>query len=223
MAGLAGYLGSVKVSGDSSAVVDQGMTLSSGKTYYSTSAANNIWDPTVAVTFEDNTVPVAAADIESVDYLMGKVTFASGYTVTGPVTFSGNVLELEDVAFCRGYSLQILNALLNCTVFGNTHVNMESALKDAGFTFEDLSQGLDDLDPGASTLRLYDLLTNGTPKVWQFGANLATDPTCWRIWGLLGEMGVQSAPDDLLGASLTGHGTLEGFLTSSASFGNPEA
>lgn len=225
MAKKPGFLASLKFTGASTAVVDQGMTLSSGKTYYTTTAAQNVWDPTVLATFEDNTVPVSANDIEDVDYLMGKVTFTSGYSVTGPITMSGNWLEVLDIADARSYSISIPGELLPSHVLGDGWVDREAGRLDVGLTFEDIdgAQGLTDLDAGGGTEQLANILQNGEAKLYEACPDKANDTTCWRAWCLLNTQGINIDISDLVGSSYSGQGTLVGFATRSASFGDPEA
>ena len=223
MARKPGFLASLKTSGASSAVVDQGMTLSSGKIYYTTTAAQNVWDPTVLATFDDNAVPVAAADIDWVDYKMGKVKFADSYTVTGTITMSGNILDKLSVADARSYSINTIKELLDSSVFGDSHVARESARNDVAITFEDLEQGLDDLDGGAGTTQLYSELSNGSFKLFEACPDSASDTTCWRIWVLLESQAQSLDVGDLIGSSWSGRGCLPGYATTSASFGDPEA
>ncbi len=104
--GVAGYNCSIKKTGTTTAYTDEPMSLVSGKTYKVTNAAKNVFDRAVALVFEDNGVVVDAEDIESVDYLYGRVTFVSGYTVTGPVTVaSGSYLPLASVGKFKELSL----------------------------------------------------------------------------------------------------------------------
>ena len=104
--GVAGYSLTIKKTGSSTAYADEPMSLVSGKTYKVTNAAKNVFDRQVALVFEDNGTPVLAADIESIDYLYGRVTFASSYTVTGPVTVaSGSYLPLAAVGKFKETSL----------------------------------------------------------------------------------------------------------------------
>jgi hypothetical protein len=104
--GYAGYVAKVLKSGSTTAMTDEAMTLVSGKTYKITNAAKNVWDRTVTPTFEDNAVAISANDIESIDYLFGRVTFTSGYTVTGPITVAtGSYLPMAVVAKANSFTL----------------------------------------------------------------------------------------------------------------------
>ncbi len=82
------------------------MTLVSGKTYQIDDATKEIWDRTEA-TFDilDAASPVAAADILNVDYLFGRVTFVSGYSVIGSITITGDFMPLSAVGKANTYNL----------------------------------------------------------------------------------------------------------------------
>lgn len=103
--GFAGYVTKIKKSGISTAFNDEAAALLSGKTYKISDSTKSVWDRSVAITVEDNTVAVPSADIESVDYLLGTVTFDSGYTPTGPITISGNYLPMATVAGANSFTL----------------------------------------------------------------------------------------------------------------------
>jgi hypothetical protein len=66
-------------------------TLVSGKTYQLNDATKRIWDRTATTNVFDNAVN-QNANVESIDWLFGKVTFKAGYTVTGAVTVTGMYL-----------------------------------------------------------------------------------------------------------------------------------
>lgn len=103
--GFAGYVAKIYKSGTPTALNDEPMSLVSGKTYQVTDTAKRCFDRNTAITFEDNGSPVSANDIAEIDWLFGRVTFATGYTVTGPVTVTGNYLPLTQVARANAFTL----------------------------------------------------------------------------------------------------------------------
>lgn len=110
--GFAGYVTKIKKSGTTTAFTDEAATLVSGKTYKITDATKSVWDRSVTITADDGGTPVASADIESVNYLMGTITFASGYTPSGAITLSGSYLPMTVVAGANSFTLtQSANAL----------------------------------------------------------------------------------------------------------------
>lgn len=207
MAVQPGYLASVRVSNTSTAVVDQGMSDGGDQTtWYTTNSAQNVWDPTVTPTFEDNGVAIPAGDIASYSAALGKVTFTG--TKVGPITMTGNFLEMHTEVFARGYSASIRRAMLDATVFGDTAVDRVAGLIDAGFTLESLSPGLDDLDGGAGELKLANVLLAGTTKLVELNPDGGTK--LWRIWCKFEQDDIGTAPDDLVGASISGQGVSYG-------------
>lgn len=84
--GVAGYEVDILKTGTPTATTGESMSLVSGLTYETTTASRNLWDYNATTTIYDDGVAVDAADIESINYLLGRVTFVSGYTVTGPIT-----------------------------------------------------------------------------------------------------------------------------------------
>ena len=102
--GFAGYMVDIKKSGSTTAFTTEACTLVSGKTYKITNAAKNVWDRLVAVTVFDNAVD-HTADVASIDYLFGQVTFDSSYTPTGPITVTGSYLPMANLAKYQTFTL----------------------------------------------------------------------------------------------------------------------
>lgn len=132
--GFAGYEVLLKITGSPTAMTDESMTLVTGKTYQIDDATKRILARTVTITVEDNAVPVAAADIESYDYLFGKVTFVSSYTPTGPITISGSYLPTTAIAGSKSFTLtQTADAIDETTIplaqANNGHMIYDYGLK----------------------------------------------------------------------------------------------
>lgn len=114
--GFAGYVAKIMKSGVSTAMVGEAMSVVAGKTYKITASTKNVLDRLVEVVVKDNAVVVEAEDIESVDYLFGRVTFAAGYTPTGPITMDAHYLPMTQVGGANGFTLtQTANATDNST------------------------------------------------------------------------------------------------------------
>lgn len=103
--GFAGYIADIKKSGTSTAMTDEAMSVESGLIYQIDAASKQIWDRNVVLDIEDNNIDVAAADIEWVDYLFGRVKFVAGYVVAGPITVSGNYLPTANIGRANGFTL----------------------------------------------------------------------------------------------------------------------
>lgn len=106
--GFAGYQAIIQEGGTPTAAASEAMTLVSGKTFRIDDATKEIWDRSVAIVVYDNAID-ETAEVLSVDYLFGQVTFKAAHTVTEPVTVDitylpvavlgkGNALTLTQTA-----------------------------------------------------------------------------------------------------------------------------
>lgn len=117
--GFAGYVVDIYKQADtSSAMTDQAMNLVSGKTYEVTDATKRIMDIGVATHFEHNSgVTINPTNIESIDYLFGRVTFISSFTPTGSVTATGAYFAKTQLAGSRTFTLTMTaDAVDNTTI-----------------------------------------------------------------------------------------------------------
>lgn len=121
--GFAGYLADIERPGTPTGMVDEPMTLVSGKTYQINDVARRVLDRSVAITVEDNTAPVAGSNIESIDYLFGRVTFVPGYTVVGAVTITGSYLPRTVMARANTYTLTMTAEAIDETDFQTAQGN----------------------------------------------------------------------------------------------------
>jgi hypothetical protein len=127
--GYAGYNATIKKHGTSTSMTTEAMTLVSGKTYQIDAAAKQIWDRATAITVFDNAVD-HTADVASIDWLFGKVTFDSAYTVTGPVTITGNYFPTVALALANSFTLTQTAEAIDTS-------NLASAAANGGhFTFD---------------------------------------------------------------------------------------
>ncbi len=131
--GFAGYVCTIKIVGSATSAAAAAMSLVSGKTYQITNAAHRVWDRSAGVVVYDNAVD-HTDDVASIDYLFGRVTFASGYTVTGPVTVDIDWFATSAVGGAKGFTLtQTAEAVDNtdlATAQGNSgHRTFQYGLK----------------------------------------------------------------------------------------------
>lgn len=103
--GFAGYVATIKAGGTPTSFTDEAFTLVSGKTFKISNAVKNMWSRGVKPTFKDNAVAVIDADILSIDYLFGRVTFTSGHSVTGPITGSGSYVPSAAIGCTNAFTL----------------------------------------------------------------------------------------------------------------------
>ena len=130
--GFAGYIVALKKSGSSTPFTDEATSLVSGKTYQINSLSKQIWDTSISVVVKDNNVAVNAANILNIDYLAGNVTFVSTYTVTGPVTFSGNYLPTAEIAGSKSFTLTMTSAAIDSTDIPTAKANGGFKIFDPG-------------------------------------------------------------------------------------------
>ena len=111
--GYPGYVATLKKQGTSTGTTGEACTLVSGKTYQITAPAHRILDRSATVTVYDGAVD-HTADVVSIDFLFGKVTFSSTYTVGGAVTVDANYFPVITLAKFQSFTLtQTANAINN--------------------------------------------------------------------------------------------------------------
>jgi hypothetical protein len=121
--GFAGYHCDIMKSATSgTSFTTEAMTLVSGKTYRISDATKNMWNRGGSFTVFDNAVN-HNADVESINYLFGEVTFASAYTVTGPVTVTGSYLAKTTVAKGRSFTLTMSQEPIQTSDFETAQAN----------------------------------------------------------------------------------------------------
>jgi len=142
---LAGKGASVYLTGAATSFSTEAASVVSGKTYAIDDTAKEIFDPATAVVVWDDGSPVDAADIEDINMLHGQVTFDSGYTVAGSVTFnSGKYLPRTEITTAKGGSVSVRRGRPDTSTL-NT-----SARQRTGTTI-DASGSLETFDPDLGT------------------------------------------------------------------------
>ncbi|MFV2014007.1 MAG: hypothetical protein ACC656_01140, partial [Candidatus Heimdallarchaeota archaeon] len=135
--GFAGYLATILKQGTTTVMTGEAMTLVSGKTYQINLATREIWDRAATFVVYDNAVD-QTANVESIDYLFGKVTFLSAYTVTGPVTVDGNYFPTLTLGKAQTYGLTQTAAVIDTTDFATAQANGGFLTSDPGLRNADL-------------------------------------------------------------------------------------
>lgn len=131
--GFAGYVAKILKSGTPTVMTAEAMSVVSGKTYQITAATKRVIDRLTAVTVYDDAVAVDAADIESISYLFGRVTFTSGYTPTGPITLTGKYLPMSQIGSAQSFTL---------TQTAATNDNSKASVVQANGGFRTFEAGL---------------------------------------------------------------------------------
>lgn len=122
--GFAGYVASVKSSGDATAMNAEPMAqVGSSQTYEVVDATKNVWDYTKSLTVNDNGSPVNAADIETINWLFGRVTFVTGYVPNGAITVDGEYLPMAEVSRANSFTLTQTAETVDHTDYQIAHGN----------------------------------------------------------------------------------------------------
>tara|TARA_Y100000004_G_scaffold147002_1_gene168026 strand:+ start:775 stop:1401 length:627 start_codon:yes stop_codon:yes gene_type:complete len=147
MSGVAGYGASIKKSGTSTGFTDEDMSNTAGNTFQIDDTAKQVFDRDATLTFYEDDVEIDASDVSSIDYLYGKVTFATGKT--GAITVDGNYMPMSNVAGAREVTLNRTAQLLDDTDLGNAgYHTKEYGLQDVAVTvgrFDDIQYAFTDI------------------------------------------------------------------------------
>jgi len=196
---ISGHDSTVKVSGTPTGMVAEATTeVTANVLFQITAAAKRIIDPDAALTVLVNAAPVTTGFV--VDYLFGTVTFDPPLT-SDVVTLTGNYLPTLAVLDAREFSVVMSRLLADSTVFKTSpHRTRQALLKDASGSIGTLAALHDDLDPGGGSVKLIDLLADGTRKLLEvvFG----NSGYAFRAWILFESEEVNGVRDDLVNSSL---------------------
>lgn len=207
----AGWKGLVKVTGTPTAMVAEATTeLVADTVFQITNAAKRIIDPDAALTVKVNGIATGLAF--TVNYLFGKITFAAPLGGADVVTLDGNYLPTLEVIECFEASASMSRDVAESTAFkgtGSTDPSKQkkALLKDASGSISHMRALLDDLDAGAGTVKLFDLMANGTRKVLELV--LGDSGYSFRAWILFDAQELSAARDDLVNASLNWQATTD--------------
>jgi len=131
--GFAGYLAEIKQGGTPTATADEACSLVTGKTYQVDDVTKRVMDrQTATLVVDDNAAPVAAADIESIDYLFGRVTFVASYTPTTPITMDYDYLPLAAVGKANTYNMSMTAEAIDETDFATAQANSGTRIFTSG-------------------------------------------------------------------------------------------
>jgi len=185
-----GYNCALYVVGTSTAMSAEACSNVTGDIYQITSTAKRILDPATAVVVWDNGAP---AGTHTLDYLFGKIEFAS--TPTTPITVnSANYMPRWEVTTGRAFDLDGSRTIIDDTVFSsNTHRSKDPGLKTWSGSVELLDDGYTDYDTGGTTLTLEGLLSDGTAKCLEIYIGGAG--TYWRGWVLFSKISTKTNVD----------------------------
>jgi hypothetical protein len=119
---IAGYNLLLKKGGTPTAMTAEATTLVSGKTYQITASAKRVISYLHTLTVLDNGVD-HTADVLSVDYLSGKITWKAAYTPTGATTITGTYIPLTVIAKARSMNLTMNQGVTDTTDYATAQAN----------------------------------------------------------------------------------------------------
>lgn len=121
--GFAGYVAKLLSPGTSTVMTAEAMALVSGKTYKISDTTKQVMDYTKTTTIKDGGVAVLAANIETINYLFGSVTFVSTYTPTGAITVDGYYFPMTEISKGNSFTLTQTVATIDETDFPTARAN----------------------------------------------------------------------------------------------------
>lgn len=191
----------IKMSGTSTAMVSEAMSLLTGTTYRITSLFRRVLDPLVAVSVFDGGVLVPSSGY-ALSTLFGTVTFA--VAPTGAVTITANYLPMWQLGCARSFSISNSKTILDATCFdGPGSRKKKGGLIDGTVSIGHLDTATlaDDFDTGADTLTFFDSWNADTPKLVEIrpGGD-ATE--VFRGWYILPTISVDAELDGLVETSV---------------------
>lgn len=129
--GFAGYKAKILKSGAATAFAAEAMTLVSGKTYKITDPTKNVWDRAVAVVVKDGGID-HTTDVETIDFLFGRVTFKAAYSPAGAITADGSYLPMTALGKAHEVKMTQTAAVIDETDFGTAQSNSGYTICDYG-------------------------------------------------------------------------------------------
>lgn len=104
--GYPGYVATIKKIGATTTMTGEAMTTTGmpAHSYQIVNTAKRIWDRSITFVVHDGATDVTA-NVASIDYLFGIVTFLSTYTVLGAVTVTGNYFPTANIGKFQSYTL----------------------------------------------------------------------------------------------------------------------
>jgi hypothetical protein len=120
--GIAGYVASVKQGGTPTTMTGEPTTLVSTRVYQITNAIKRLISYADTLTVLDGVTDVTA-QVLSIDYLNGTITFLPTYTVVGAITVTGKYLPSAVIAKARSFTLNQTAAEIDTTDYATAQAN----------------------------------------------------------------------------------------------------
>lgn len=197
---LPGYSVAIYAGGTSTTFTGESFTNTSGNIWLIDSVTKTVWDPTLIPTFYDNAVAIDVADIVTIDYMFGKVTF-TGVKV-GPITADGKYVPVLSLTGGYEVTFSATVADLDSTQFGAAGFkSVTPGLSNLSGSFSLWANPLDDIDPGGGTRKLGTAFTSQTLLMFAIQPNPSSTGSM-RTWGYMTKMEPKAGVADLSGYSV---------------------
>jgi hypothetical protein len=166
----------IKVGGTSTAFSAEPTTKVTANTVYQiTDATKRVLDPSIAVLVEVDAdgagaggYATASASSYTIDYLFGTITFLADQGASALVRVSGNYLPMVALAKVTDSKVSVARDAPDATTMDSgSYRNKAPTLIDVQGSITSLELANYDHDPGAGSIKLRDLLVNGTPFIYE--------------------------------------------------------
>jgi hypothetical protein len=137
--------------GNSTTIAGQAMTALGGNLYRVSTLSRRSINPNIAVTVLDNASPIAASNIEWIDYLYGLVKLIDAYTPTGTITTNFQFYPRITIGSAHELSFSIEGNEVDQSTFGSAFRKKWKTIKHANGTLSLRSIGEDVV--GSTTIR----------------------------------------------------------------------
>lgn len=136
--GFAGYNADLKKKNTSTSMTGEAMSQTTGQEYQIDTTTKRIWDRTATFTVYDGATDVTD-EVLTYNYLFGKVTFKSTYTVVGAITIDGKYYTTTTLAKYRSFTLAMTQDPIDDTDIpaaqaNSGHRTFEYGLRTVGLT-----------------------------------------------------------------------------------------
>ena len=202
MAAIAAHLCRLYMTGTSTTLTGESADEvgATGSRFQVTDVTKQILSPAATVVGKDAGVGAA---LDTVDYLFGTVDFTS--SPAGAVTVDADYLPRFEVGTVTDFSISLSSDILDTsTMDGETFRNKISGLVDLGGSLTLLETPNQDYDTGGGEIKLYDLLSDGTPKVLEIDFPDTTEAL--RAWIVIESYENTGAVDGLVETSISFQG-----------------
>lgn len=198
----------VKIGGTPTTFTNEATTkLVANTVYQITDSTKRILDYATALTVEVDAdgaggggYVTASPSTYTVDYMFGKITFASDQGSPALVRVSGKYIPVLPALEATDFDVEDMAELLDDTVFGDTYRSRFTGLQSASGSFTVLTLLNSDLDPGGGTSKLRALMRAGTPVLVEYRPGGAAD--YWRAWVVLNNGSEKSSVESRIEGSV---------------------